>query len=138
MAVVLDSDAVIGFLDRSDALHPAAAAKLTQLLGAGRPLVASVVTFAEVLAGAKLGHHDEGAVRGFFEDLITEIATVNMPVAERAAELRAQRRSLRLPDALVLATADLHTAVDLIVCGDKTAQQLTGLSCAIELLKEHP
>lgn len=136
MAVVLDSDTIIGFLDRSDALHPAAQEKLTRLLSEGEPLIASVVTFAEVLTGAKLGHHGEDAARGFFDDLITEIAPVELPVGERAAELRAQRRSLRMPDAMILATADLHTEVDLLVCGDKRAMQLEGLSCVVELLKE--
>lgn len=136
MAVVLDSDAVIGFLDKSDALHSAAEAKIKELLVQGEPLIVSVVTFAEVLTGAKLGNHDEEAVRGFFDDLTTERVPVELEVAERAAELRGQRRSLRMPDALVLATADRHAEVHLVVCGDKRAMQLEGLDCAVELLRE--
>jgi predicted nucleic acid-binding protein len=136
MAVVLDSDAVIGFLDRSDALHSPAEARIGELLAGGEPLIASVVTFAEVLAGAKLGHHDEGPVRGFFSDLITEIVPVDVEAGERAAELRGQRRSLRMPDALILATADLHVDVGLVVCGDKKAMALEGLSCEVQLLKD--
>lgn len=135
MAVALDSDAVIGFLDTSDPLHPAAEARLRELLDRAEPLIASIVTFTEVLTGAKLGHHPEEGVRGFFDDLIAEIVPVEMEVAERAADLRGQRRSLRIADALILATADLHPEVDLLVCGDRKSMQVDGLSCAVELLK---
>lgn len=58
MAVVLDSDAVVGFLDRDDALHTAADAAIRDVIGEHRILV-SAVTYAEVLTGARLGHHDE-------------------------------------------------------------------------------
>lgn len=136
MAVVLDSDAVIGFLDRSDALHPPAKARIRRLLAADEPLIVSVATFAEVLTGAMLGHHGEEAVRGFFDDLIAEIVPVDPETGERAAELRARRRSLRMADALILATADLRTDVDLVVGGDRQAMRLEGLSCAVELLAE--
>ncbi|HEY6550639.1 MAG TPA: hypothetical protein VIY71_05505 [Solirubrobacterales bacterium] len=44
MAVVLDSDAVVGFLDRNDALHDAADAAIRTLAGKERLLV-SVVTY---------------------------------------------------------------------------------------------
>lgn len=63
MAVVLDSGAVVGFLDRDDALHDAADAAVRDLVRRQRLLV-SVVTYAEVLTGARLGHHDEDHVRG--------------------------------------------------------------------------
>jgi predicted nucleic acid-binding protein len=134
MAVVLDSDAVVGFLDRSDALHAAAKSVVHDLIVAGDRLLASVVTFAEVLTGAKLGHHDEDAVRGFFRDLVVELVPVDSEVAERAATLRARRKSLRMPDALVLASADLHPEVDLVVCGDRKAMQVSGLRCRVRLL----
>ncbi len=135
MAVALDSDVVVGFLDESDALHPKAAARIRELLGRGDTLLASVVTYAEVLTGAKLGHHDEPIVRGFFGDLVTEIVPVDLETAERAAELRSRRRSLRMPDALILASADLHSEVGLIICGDRKAMRLEGLSCEVELLR---
>jgi len=87
-----------------------------RLVGPGT-LVASVITYAELLTGARLGHHDHAGVRGFFEQLIDEIHGVDRPAAERAAELRAANLPLKMPDALILATADLHQ-VDVIVTGD--------------------
>jgi hypothetical protein len=42
----------------------------------------SVITYAELLTGARLGHHDHTGVRGFFEQLIDEIHGVDRSVAE--------------------------------------------------------
>lgn len=135
MAVALDSNAVIGFLDRSDVFHEAADVRIRKLLAHGQSLYASVVTYAEVLTGAKLGHHDEDVVSGFFGDLVSEIVPVNVRAAERAAELRAERRSLRMPDALIFAGADVHPDVDLIVCADDVAEKIGRLlECEFEPL----
>lgn len=134
MAVALDSDAVIGILDRSDALHPAADAKLKELLSAGERLVASVVTYAEVLTGAKLGHHDEGVVEGFFADLISETLSAQPETARLAAELRGEHAALGMPDALILASAELHPDVDRLVCGDRRVAKVKGLGLSFDVL----
>lgn len=116
MVVLLDSAVVAGFLDRDDALHEAADARVRELAGRER-LVASVVTYAELLTGARLGHHDETTVRGFFNDLVDEIYDVDRAVADRAADLRAAKPALRMPDALILATAAIHE-VAVVLTGD--------------------
>lgn len=134
MAVVLDSDAVVGFLDREDALHEAADAALRDLIRKQRLLV-SVVTYAEVLTGARLGHHDEDQVRRFFAQLISDVLPVDPTVAEQAAELRSRLKSLRMPDALILATAETCPDVDLIVTGDSHVPKVPGLDCAVRLLR---
>lgn len=134
MAVVLDSDAVIGFLDRKDALHDAADAAIRDLVHEQRLLV-SVVTYAEVLTGARLGHHDEGQVRGFFAQLVSGVLPVDTTVADEAAELRSRLKTLRMPDALILATAETSREVDLIVTGDAKAPKVPGLDCAVRLLR---
>jgi predicted nucleic acid-binding protein len=133
VAVVLDSDAIVGFLDRKDALHDVADAAIRDLIGKERLLV-SVVTYAEVLTGARLGHHDERQVRGFFGDLISEILPVDVEVADMAADLRSRRRSLRMPDAMILATAETQPEVGLVVTGDIQATKIAGLSCKVQLL----
>jgi predicted nucleic acid-binding protein len=133
VAVVLDSAAVVAFLDRDDALHGAADAAIGKLIAEHR-FFASAVTFAEVLAGAHLQHHDEGVVRGFFDDLVAEILPVDTPTAERAARLRAGREALRMPDALILAAADGHPDVDVILTGDAGFKSVRGLSCRVSLL----
>lgn len=133
MAVVLDSDAVVGFLDRDDSLHDAADAAIRDVIGEHRILV-SAVTYAEVLAGARLGHHDEVAVGGFFTELISAILPVDIAVADRAAELRSRFRLLRMPDALILASADTEASVELVVTGDRQIAKVSGLSCTVRLL----
>jgi predicted nucleic acid-binding protein len=72
VAVVLDSSVVVGFLDRSDDLHGVADEAIRDLLGSHR-LFVSVITYAEVLTGARLGHHNEEHVVGFFADLVSSI-----------------------------------------------------------------
>lgn len=134
MAVVLDSDAVVGFLDRKDALHDAAEAAIRELAH-GQRLLASVVTYAEVLTGALLGHHDQAQVQGFFAQLISEVLPVDMTVADTAAEFRSHLKPLRMPDALILATAETNPDVDLLVTGDAQASKVSGLDCAIRLLR---
>lgn len=133
MAVVLDSDAVVGFLDRGDALHGAADAAIRELAGRQRLLV-SAVTYAEVMTGARLGHHDVDGVRGFFSQLISAVLTVDLAVADRAEELRASVSSLRMPDALVVATADTDPEVETLVTGDRRLARLSGIDCAVRLL----
>ena len=133
MAVALDSSVVVGFLDRSDALHDAADEAVRGFLRA-QPLVASVITYAELMSGARLGHHDEGLVRGFFEDLVSRVIAVDVGVADNAARLRASNRSLRMPDALIAASAESDPEVDLLVSGDRDVAKIKGLACDVRLL----
>jgi predicted nucleic acid-binding protein len=133
VAVVLDSDAVVGFLDRDDALHEAADAAIRDLAHEQRLLV-SVITYAEVMTGAKLGHHDEDHVRGFFSQLISAVLPVDMDVADVAADLRSRSKSLRMPDALIVATAETDPDARLVVTGDRQVGRLSGLRCKVHLL----
>lgn len=134
MAVVLDSGVVVGFLDRQDALHDAADGAVRELVH-GQRLVASVVTYAEVLTGARLGHHSEEDVAGFFRGLLSAVLPVDIAVADTAADLRARFKSLRMPDALILATAETNPDVDLIVIGDQQLTKVSGLRVKVQLLR---
>lgn len=133
MAVVLDSDAVVGFLDRGDALH-GAADKAIRGLAANHQLLVSTVTYAEVLTGARLGRHDIEQVRGFFFELTSGILSVDVEIAERAAQIRGGLKSLRMPDALILATADIAPEVELVLTGDKQVERVPGLACRVHVL----
>ena len=104
MVVVLDSSVIAAFLSERDLFHGVAETRLRELAARER-LVASAVSYAELLVGARSGRHDETVVRGFFDDLIDEVAPVDRRAAESAALLRGRRRALRLADALVLGTA---------------------------------
>jgi predicted nucleic acid-binding protein len=134
VAVVLDSDVVIGFLDRQDALHDAADAAIREFAREQR-LVVSVVTYAEVLTGARLGHHNEEDVAGFFRELLSAVLPVDTAVADTAADLRSRFKSLRMPDALILATAETEPEVDLLVTGDQQLTKVSGLGVEMRLLR---
>jgi predicted nucleic acid-binding protein len=134
VAVVLDSGAVVGFLDRQDALHDAADAAVRELVR-GQRMLASVVTYAEVLTGARLGHHKEDDVAGFFAGLLSAVLPVDVAVAEKAADLRSRFRALRMPDALILATAEMDPEVDLIVTGDQQLTKVSRLRVNVQLLR---
>lgn len=133
-SILLDSTVIVGFLDADDALHEVAVTRFREAVGAHR-LVASVVSYAEVMTGVSLGHHASVAVEGFFDTVIAELLPVNRPVAARAAALRGGRKSLKMPDALILATADLRPEVATVLCADGDWPKVGGLNCRVELLK---
>jgi len=133
VAVVLDSGVVVGFLDREDALHDAADAAVRELVR-GQRLLASAVTYAEVMTGARLGHHDEDDVAGFFSGLLSGVVSVDVVIADQAADLRARFKSLRMPDALILASAETDPEVELIVTGDRQLTKVSGLRVDVRLL----
>lgn len=133
MAVVLDSSVVVGFLDRSDDLHDAADEVIRELLASHR-LFVSVITYAEVLTGARLGHHDEEQVAGFFADLISTVVPVDIEIGDCAARLRARSKALAMPDALIAATAEMNGEVELLVSGDGDVAKAKGLGCPVHLI----
>jgi predicted nucleic acid-binding protein len=133
VAVALDSNVVVGFLDRSDELHGAADELVRELIGGDR-IVVSVITYAEVMTGVRLGHHDENQVGGFFAELVSRILPVDVAVGDRAARFRAKAKAPRMPDALIAATADLDPEIGLLVSGDRNIAKLKGLACDVRLI----
>ncbi|EHN12149.1 hypothetical protein PAI11_09420 [Patulibacter medicamentivorans] len=91
-----------------------------------------MITIAEVLTGAQIGHHEDSLVRQFFQRAVPTHYPVDDEVAVAAAALRGRVRSLRLPDALILATADLHA--DAVITGDARWASVEGLACDVRLL----
>jgi hypothetical protein len=77
-------------------------------------------------------------VEDFFDALVKDLLPVDRPVAARAAALRGKHTSLKMPDALILATADLHAEIGTILCADGDWPKVKGLSCKVELLKVDP
>ncbi len=135
MVALLDSSVVAAFLDRDDPHHAGADQRIRELAGREQ-LITSAITYAELLTGAVLGHHDRGVVRGFFRDLIDAVYPVDERVAEFAAEIRGERRSLRLPDALILATAGVH-GIDIVITADQRWRGLRGTP-GVEVLAARP
>lgn len=111
--VVLDASVVIAFLDAVDAHHRAAVAALTSV--SSEDLVLPASAYSEVLVGpARRGREALAAAREFVSDFALTVAPLDAGIAERAAALRAAHRSLKLPDALVIATADVLSAASVL------------------------
>lgn len=132
--ILLDSTVIVGILDTDDALHEVAAARFREVAGT-HTLVASVISYAEVMTGVSLGHHLQERVEGFFDTFVKALLPVDRLVAARGATLRGARKALSMPDALILATADLSEEVETVLCADREWSKVKGLSCRIELLR---
>jgi predicted nucleic acid-binding protein len=135
--ILLDSTVIVGFLDADDALHEATVARFREIVPT-HPLVASAITYAEVTTGVALGHHPPETVDGFFQALVREILPADTPVAARAGALRGRHPSLRMPDALILATADINPDIEAVLCGDRDWAKVKGLDCRVELPRPAP
>jgi predicted nucleic acid-binding protein len=115
----LDAGVVIGLLDADDAHHSAASAALAQSQHAGDHLAMAASAFAECLVGpARRGTAAVEIVEDLFERLPIEIVNLDRDIARAAATLRARHKALRLPDAVVIATA-AQRAADQLVTTDR-------------------
>ncbi len=117
--VVLDAGVVIALLERRDAHHEVALAAIAIARGRGDRLLLPASAYSEALVRPSvLGPDMVLAVDGIVDALPADIVAIDRPIAAMAARLRARYgRSLRLPDALVLATADTSGA-DLVLSTD--------------------
>ena len=112
--IVLDASVLIALLDPNDALHTAARGALARHAGDDLKLPASA--YAESLVGpARRGQL--AAAKRAIDALLLEIVPITSQVAEQAAGLRARHPSLRLPDALVVATGSVLGAA-VVLTGD--------------------
>jgi PIN domain nuclease of toxin-antitoxin system len=111
--VVLDASALIAFLDARDADHAGAVGALQRHERASLVLPASA--YAEVLVGPL---RRQPAAVAMIEDLLRILAIRVEPltsdIARRAAALRARHVPLGLPDAFVLATAEILDAAAVV------------------------
>jgi predicted nucleic acid-binding protein len=121
--VVLDASVIIGFLDPEDALHDVSVAALSERQH--DDLVAPASVYAEILvAPYRAGREAVSEVESFLSDFGIRIEAITAPVAQTAARLRSERRSLRLPDAFVLAVSD-EIEADVILTGDESWAKLS-------------
>lgn len=102
--VALDADIVIAFLDPGDDQHSAAVAELRPRLAAGDDLLVAATVYAESIV-RPLQQGTDATVDEFFDSAGISIVAIDRAIARRAAALRADHQSLRLPDAMSLATA---------------------------------
>lgn len=106
-ALILDASVLIALLDGADAHHARAVDDVEAADRAGRELLLPASAYSEALvAFACAKRLAEG--REATAAMGITVTPLTAAIAERAAELRARHRRLRLPDAMVLATAQEH------------------------------
>jgi predicted nucleic acid-binding protein len=121
--VALDADVVIAFLDAGDEQHAHAVDLLRPRLAAGEEIFIGASVYAEVMV-RPLALGTGGRVDEFIDAIGATVPAIDRELARRAAGLRARHRSLRLPDALSLATA-LIAGADLVTL-DQRLRRLAG------------
>ena len=117
---VLDAGVLIGFLDARDAHHDAAHKELVASRDRGDRLLLPASALAESLvAPSRRGDDAVRRVEAFLERLPVQVVPLDQPIAVAAAALRARHGGrLKLPDALVVATANVVGA-DVLVTTDR-------------------
>ena len=100
--VILDTSFVIAAMQAN---HPNHSQARTAITAKNNDYFASVVTYSEILVGAFALEKGDSYKRSLSE-LFSEIVPVDVEIATVAAELRYEsKKSIRLPDSLIAATA---------------------------------
>jgi len=103
-ALILDASVLIGLLDIADSHHAGSIDDVEAADRAGQELLVPASAYSEALvAFARAGRVREA--REAIAAMGITVTPLSATVAERASELRARHERLRLPDAIVLATA---------------------------------
>jgi predicted nucleic acid-binding protein len=133
---VVDAGVLIGFLDRNDRHHQAAADALAAAVDRGDRIVVPASALAELLVGpARQGQDAVAAVLQLIERVPLEVAPLDTDVAVAAATLRAKHPAIKRPDTLVVATASVLGA-DVLLTTDRgwpTARRLA-INCSIQVI----
>lgn len=115
---VVDAGVIIGFLDADDVHHPAAHVALDEARNRNDRLVIPASVYAEILVGpSRKGIGAIAAVRDLVDRVPIDVEPIDEEIAVAAAAIRARHRSVKLPDALVIATAG-HLDADHLVTTD--------------------
>lgn len=103
-ALILDASVLIGLLDTADSHHDRAIDDVEAADNEGDQLLLPASAYSETLVAFARARRLQEAREAITSMGITVVSLTDT-IAERAAELRARHRQLRLPDAIVLATA---------------------------------
>lgn len=124
---ILDAGVVIAGLDADDAHHGPAADAIRAAWERHDSLVVPASAYAEILVRpASRGATTVARVDAALDALAISVADATRAIARRAAVLRARRTSLRLPDALVIATA-VELDADHLLTTDRRWKGLRGI-----------
>lgn len=119
-ALILDASVLIGLLDTADAHHEAAVDDVEAADLRGDDLVTPASAYSEALvAFARAGRVADA--REAIAAMGIVVTPLTAAIGEHAAQLRAAHERLRLPDAIVLATARVLDA-ELLTYDDRLAR----------------
>lgn len=118
--LILDASVLIGLLDTSDPHHAPAVDDVETADRAGRSLQTPASAYSETLVAFARANRVPEA-RASVAGMGITITSLTAQIAERAAALRAEHQRLRLPDALVLATAR-ELGADLLTYDEQLAR----------------
>jgi predicted nucleic acid-binding protein len=122
--VVLDTSVVLALFDPLDALHVPAATAARRRRDAGDDFLLPASALAELLVGAaRQGQTEINGKLRLATAAFGPPHPLDETVAVATAIRRVRHRSLRLPDALVLATADVVSA-QAVLTGDRRWRSL--------------
>jgi predicted nucleic acid-binding protein len=122
--IVLDASVILGVRDPNDAHHAAATSALRGSRAAGDRLVLPASALAEVLVGSsRLGAQAIQRMETFVDAIIDDVHPIDREAAKAAAAYRAQHRTLRLPDAFVLAVGKILNA-STVLTADQAWQRI--------------
>lgn len=112
----MDAGVLVGVFDARDPHHARATVTMSRALAEGHRLVAPASAYAESLVHPmRAGTAAVRTVEALMDEAPILVQPVDRAVARETARLRARHgRRLRLPDALVVATAWVLDAVDLV------------------------
>jgi predicted nucleic acid-binding protein len=125
-SVAVDSGVLIALFDSSDVHHVWSVEQIQEIVTARHAIVISALTVAEVLVRPAQAGAAE-AVRADLTSLRPRVVDVDADLAARAAELRASRSGLRLPDAIIVATALLAQCDYLVTTDQQMANAADGI-----------
>jgi len=116
--IVLDTGPLIAVLDGDDTHHVAAIAALAGARDSGDPMILPASSYAELLVGpTRRGPDAVAVVDDFLVEIPTTVEALTPEISRIAARLRGGT-GLRLPDALVIATA-IHVGSRELITTDR-------------------
>jgi predicted nucleic acid-binding protein len=119
-ALILDASVLIGLLDTADAHHPSAVDDVEAADLGGNELLTPASAYSEALVSfARAGRVAEA--REAIAAMGIAVTPLTAAIGEAAAQLRAAHERLRLPHAIVLATARVMSA-ELLTYDDRLAR----------------
>ena len=131
---VLDAGVVIALLDASDVHHAVAATALREARDRGDEFVIPVSAYADCLVSpSRSGPAAIATVDGFLDGLPARVEPATRVIGAAASLRGAHGPSLRLPDALVVATA-IVLAADRVITADA---RWPPFAVSVEVLRNH-